>query len=1139
MTSPALQSPPAPRPRLHLHRAVRSSQLIDGLAALVSDEPLDPFTAEVVSVPTPGVERWLGQALSMRLGVAAGITFTPFARWMDQVWAEASAPLLPPGVEDDPWSLDHLTWTVLRVLDESAAESWAAPVNRHIGRLTAGEDDGGTGGRRFLTARRLAGLFHRYHRERPAMVSAWLAGDDVDAVGGSLDRRHRWQAELWRRVRSTVAVPSPAERIDAVHELLVQHPERLDLPPRLSVFGLNRLDPIDRTVVQGLAARRDVHLWLAHPSPQRWQRVAARTVDELWPARASHHRTASADEPADAGNPLLSQLGRDVVEFQHVVTHLAADVIDHDHGSPSLGDTVLGQLQHAIVTDRPPTDDPSTILAPDDRSLQVHSCHGPDRQVEVLREVVCGLLADRPDLEPRDIMIMCPDLLRFAPLVGAAFDLTGTASAHPDQRLHPGRRLRIRIADQSLSQVNPVLAVLERVLDLVNARLTASDLIDVCASGPVATRFRFDADDLERLEHLIRSSGMRWGLDVGDRARFDLAAYPQNTVAAGLDRMLLGVARSEADHRHLGMVLPLDEVESSDVDLVGRLAELTERLAAVLESLTGPHPLSDWVSALHGAISMLTASEPGESWQVGHAWGCLQDLVDAGRPGHDSEGALLDLGDLRTVVDEVLAGRPTRANFRTGSLTLSSLAPMRSVPHKVICLLGMDDQAFPRGHTRDGDDLLAVEPRVGDRDRRSEDRQLLLDAVMAAEDTVVVIHSGRDPRTNTPRPAAVPIGELLDTVATLVRTADGGDVRSQLVVDHPLQPYDARNFAPGAAVRAFDRAGLAGARAASEPRTPAPPVFSRTPLPPPAAPSGGDRTEPIDLADLQSFYKHPVRAFLRERGRWFAPPEDDDDLDALPLELDGLEKWQIGDRILAARRSGVDEATLAAAEWRRGQLPPKRLGSRVLDAVLDDVDQIHTMAQRWRGQPRREVDLRVEGDGWALTGTSTEVHGQTLVSVGFSRPGPAQWLAAWWELLALTGTEPEVPWRAVIIGRGSKVATLGPVSPGFASTVLADALELRATGLLAPLPLPPKTAGSYLLARQRYEPDRALDRIAKDWRFERDKLWEQFWEADLADLTADPAIDAERRGGVAEPSRFGTLAQRVFQPLLHRSEGIR
>src|SRR5699024_8741360 len=336
-------------------------------------------------------------------------------------------------------------------------------------------------------------------------------------------------------------------------------------------------------------------------------------------------------------------------------------------------------------------------------------------------------------------------------------------------------------------------------------------------------------------------------------------------------------------------------------------------------------------------------------------------------------------------------------------------------------------------------------------------------------------------------------------------------------------------------VRSCDRTALAAARAASGIRTEPAPLFTRSPLPP--VPPDPDRS--VGLADLQGFFKHPVRAFLRERGRWTAAREEDDAVDLIPLDLDGLQTWKIGDRLLAARRAGADEATLAAAEWRRGVLPPKKLGGAILDSVLAAVDQIHTSAERWRGQPRREVDLRVDGTGWTLTGTATEVHGQALVSVGYSRPGPVQWLSAWWELLALTCTEPDVPWQAVVIGRGRDVATLGPVSAGFARHVLDDALTLRESGLLSPLPLPPKTAGSYMRARRRYGPDRALEKAGSGWRYESDELWGLFWGESLADIAGEPAIDEERRGDVPEPTRSGQLARRVFWPLLSRSEGIR
>src|SRR5690606_27903688 len=279
--------------------------------------------------------------------------------------------------------------------------------------------------------------------------------------------------------------------------------------------------------------------------------------------------------------------------------------------------------------------------------------------------------------------VMCPDVETFAPLVSACFGLADGPDAHP------GQRLQVRLADRALRQVNPLLDTVSELLELADARATASQLLDLLGTGPVRRRFDLDEADLERLRELVVRSGVRWGLDGAHRAPFHLAGFPRNTGAAGLDRLLLGVAMSGAEHEWLGTALPMDEVESGDVARVGRLAEFVERVGAVLSGLTGRKPLQRWVEVLQDGLDALTLVTGADEWQGAQARAELAAAVRAAGP----HAATVELGlaDVRGLLAERLRGRPTRANFRTGTLTVATLVPMRSVPHRVICLLGLDD----------------------------------------------------------------------------------------------------------------------------------------------------------------------------------------------------------------------------------------------------------------------------------------------------------------------------------------------------------------------------------------------------------------------------------------------------------------
>lgn len=1104
---------------LTVHPAERTDLLADALGDLLLTPLEDPFAEEIVVVPAKGVERWLTQRLSHRLGtssagadgVCAGVRFLN---------PRSLVSMLLDRDRDDPWDPDRLAWPLLAVMDASVGESWCATLAAHLGHGLDGDDGLLRRNRRYSVARRLAGLYASYAQQRPTLVSDWREGRDTDGVGGALSPDLGWQAELWRRLLDAVDVPPPDLRLQSTLDRLRAGGEGLELPSRLSLFGHTRLPVTEVELLRALGEHRDVHLWLPQPSPALWEALS----DLGGPTLRAQDRSAER-----AHHPLLASLGRDTRELRRTLDPV---VEDSERRTEQRGDqrTLLGWLQSDVRANRAPDAEvrAARLLDPADHTMQVHACHGPARQVDVLREVLVGLLDDDLTLEPRDILVMCPDIETYAPLISAGF---GLADVVEDDEAHPAHRLRVRLADRALTSTNPLLEIAVSLVRLAGGRVTASEVLDLATAEPVRARFRFTDDDLARVTGWVADAGVRWGLDAEQRADYSMTRFAHNTWRSGLDRILLGVVMSGDDHRHLGRGLPLDDVGSNDIELAGRLAEFLGRLERCLGELSEARAVGEWMTGLQAGVRSLTETDRDDAWQLPQFERELARAVDA---AGGRNGVALRLADVRSLLESRLGGRPTRANFRTGTLTVCTMVPMRSVPHRVVCLVGLDDGVFPRIQSIDGDDVLARRPMTGERDVRSEDRQLLLDALMATSETLVVTYTGANEQTGATRPPAVPLGEILDA---LDRTC-AAPVREQVLVRHPLQPHDDRNLTPGGVLGggpfSFDRAALAGATAAAGHRRPTPPFL-------PGQLAERPRDD-VSLADLKAFFTHPVRAFLRGRLDVSAPLEAEEVSDAIPVDLDALEQWGIGDRLLNEVLAGHDPTAVMTAEQLRGTLPPGTLGTGALTTVVAESQKLLARTLELRVGDARSVDVDVDlGDGRRLTGTVSGIHGGKIVSLGYSRLRARQRLMSWLDLLALSASRPDESWTAHAVGReraGPKRALAGPLDHT-AVDLLRELVELRDLGMCRPLPAPLKTAHAWAEARalELRGNDRSPDEAAR-----------REWESDPHSSYGIPGENDDawharvfgERAPVADLLDAGlpTYAWQIWEPLLTGAERV-
>jgi len=458
------------------------------------------------------------------------------------------------------------------------------------------------------------------------------------------------------------------------------------------------------------------------------------------------------------------------------------------------------------------------------------------------------------------------------------------------------------------------------------------------------------------------------------------------------------------------------------------------------------------------------------------------------------------------------------------------MVPMRSVPHRVVCLVGLDDGVFPRLGVVDGDDALARQPRTGERDIRSEDRQLLLDAIGAATGNLVITYTGANEYSGQRRPPAVPLAELLDALDT---TTDE-PVRSRILVEHPLQPFDVRNVERGALVPgapfSFDPTVLRAARSATGERSEQPRLISGLlPAPPP---------DDVALADLVAFFRDPVKGFFRAL-EYTLPWDVDGVEDAMPVDINALQEWTVGDRMLSDILGGLAPDAARQAEWRRGTLPPGQLGWRKVTEIREQAALLASAALRHRRTDSATYDVDIDLGGRRVTGTVSHVFDDRLVSVTYSKLDGKHLLQSWIPLLALHAHQPDRDWSAFCIGRPKRGTTpreerLG--RPGQAALeVLRDLVSIYDAGRREPIPLPIKT--SYAWAVARHSGDDPVRQADYRWRSglypgeDQDPAQVRAWgrHARLSDLM-QPLRPGEQSAG--EEHRLGAFAVRLWLPLL-------
>ncbi|HIC7646429.1 TPA: exodeoxyribonuclease V subunit gamma [Serratia liquefaciens] len=937
---------------------------------LIAREPLaDPFEQEVVLVQSPGMAQWLQMQLAEQFGIAANIAFPLPATFIWDMFTR----VLPGIPKESAFSKDAMTWKLMWLLPDLLTQPEFAPLQHYL-------TDDGDKRKIHQLAGRVADLFDQYLVYRPQWLENWQKGERVDGLAEA----QQWQAPLWARlVEYTAELGQPEWHRANLYRRFINELEKAQqppagLPPRVFICGISALPPVYLEALQALGRHIDVHLMFTNPCRYYWGDIQSQSFLAKLQSRKRRHYQDQTEyalfkDPENAAalfneageqdlpNPLLAswgKLGRDhhflLSQIESAQEVFAFVDIPADNLLHGIQYDMLELKNSAVIGTTPETLESSATkrrLDPADRSISLHACHSPQREVEVLHDQLLSMLADDPELTPRDIIVMVADIDNYTPYIQAVF---GNAS--------PERYLPFAISDRKASQAHPALQAFISLLDLPQSRFTSEQVLALLEVPALAARFSIREEGLRLLRHWVGESGVRWGLDDDNVRELDLPATGQHTWQFGITRMLLGYAMDSNAGDWQG-VLPYDESSGLVAELAGQLAELLAALSRWRQRLGQLRTLPEWQPLCRQLLETFFEQD-GETEVVlaliEQQWNKLFEFGLAARYPDE-----VPLSILRDELASRLDQERISQRFLAGQINFCTLMPMRSIPFKVVCLLGMNDGVYPRTLPPLGFDLMAQQVKRGDRSRRDDDRYLFLEAILSAQQRLYISFIGRSIQDNSERYPSVLVTELLEYLEQSyclpgdeALDADGSAKRvgEHLLNWHSRMPFAAENFLPGTEDQSYAAEWLP----AADGKGAAHPPFNQPLLP--------EAQTQILLDDLLRFYRHPIRAFFQLRLGVSFILEETELPDEEPFTLDNLSRYQFNSQLLNTLIDGEDATRLFQRVRAAGGLPFGPFGEIYWQKQQEEIAELAEQVRAERSEGHSlELDIDIAGvriSGW-------------------------------------------------------------------------------------------------------------------------------------------------------------------------------
>ena len=1057
------------------------------LAALLShiEQPLShPFAAETILVQSQGMARWLSYHIAEQQGVAANIDYPFPASFVWKVYQET----LPDIPDTTGYEKSALIWQVVSLLPHFIEHPAFTSLARYL-------SDDKSQRKHFQLACKIADIFDQYLVYRPKWMLEWET-TDIDY----------WQAILWKAIASQNPSGNRAQMLHAfLDHAKAGSLNTNTLPERISIFGISALPPMMLDAFAQLSDIIEVNIYLFNPCLSYWGDIRSqRDIARFRSLRQKHGNNANVEYYA-TGNPLLAsmgKLGQDYLELLHNYPHEEYELFSAPQSTELLGSVqadillLMDRTQPLAASESPD----KTLIAPDDVSIQIHVCHSKVREIEALHDQLLNLLSRNPELHPKDIVIMAPGVEEYADTIEAVFSSVSSAQKIPWS-----------IADRSAYTQHGMIQAFFQLLTLPDKRFENSDILSLLEIPCIQQRFNLTEPAIDGIRQWVRESGIRWGLDNEHLQELDLPCNIQNTWQFGLERLLLGYSMPPEDQLFSG-IAPFPGIEGQEVANLGLLITFIKQLKTTKQQLQQSYTAQAWEKVINTLLNDYFVEEAEDAFVLIHVRNALEKLKN-----HTEFAQFEDTLHLEVVKDylTLLLTQPiSDHHFLTGQVTFCSLVPMRSIPFKVICLLGMNDQDFPRQHRPLDFDLMAKQPEKGDRARREDDRYLFLEALVSTRYCFYLSYVGRHIRDNSTLIPSIVVQELLDTIDAGFEGKNGSAVE-QITTIHPLQPFSPRYFSePG--LFSYAHEWLPAATAVNQQKIEAA-SFGAERLSSPE-----DNFKTIEINQLIRFFKNPMRAFANYRlNIWLN--ESDEQLESTePFSLSALERYQINQDLLQEvlqQGSLNDYYTKIRAQ---GRLPSGHFSQTLFNNLQTPIERFGTPLKAILAQHIAPLDCQLQWGEITLQGWLQTLTPNGLIQYRFAKLTPEDKISLWIMHLILNTLKPSgLELSSTHYGVDYQL-TFPPIPN--AEILLKDLTNIYWNGLQKPVYFFPKTSHQYMKSRNKEEAEFMLNSNIE-------KIWQGI-----------PNVRGEKESAYYktfyrdhEPefgSQFQQISEHVFKPIL-------